>query len=622
MRPGGRHHAAALVAVLLAAGCIEELTPLGGAPMCESSSDCDQGAGEVCDEGICWGGPPDDLQFAAVLVPPPERTDLPLTPIPLLAIAPDGTIGGLEFPDAVRVHGRVLLACPDNSGDPGYDCGTERSIGATITIERPPAFPGGPPLSRTVVAAAAVPARQDAFSFLLPRSSDVEYRITITPDDTTGGESLSPGELAPPRQITLRAEEDQAVEWVLGDPADLKTIRGCVQNLLGNGEPYAGMQVTALGRWTELSPLVRASSRSVTGPDGCFTLQVPIRMLDTFDLLVKPAPGAILPTLRLSGEFVRDPGEGDGEPVVHWIEPLVMPSAPSPTTFRLPIEAQGSAGGQVRVPGATVRFETRFDPPPGEVREVQVSFSAEAVTSDAESAEPGVATVELYPGAESNRLYTVHVVPPADMPHHSSFGVEVPVGLGGTAQLLQPVTLGRRVALTGTAVAWSGEPVAGAPVASSASSLLRVAVESQAVGTILDELQFPSATTNESGAFLLWVDRLLVGEAAAYDLDVRPPAAAGAPSWTFEDIQVPADAESIDLGTLDLPDASYARGGVRDRSGEPVVGAELHLYQLGPDDFCTRVSNPDAGECEPPAYLRGIWASDDSGQVRVVLPDP
>jgi hypothetical protein len=613
----------AIAVALAAAGCIDDVAG-GDLKMCEDTSDCDAANGEVCDDGVCWGDPPAGITFAAVLVPPDDRIDLPVAVIPALSIADDGTIVGLSFPQAVTVSGRVLLACPDIEvePDPVYDCGPERSVGAQITIERASPFPGGPVLSRTIVAAGAVGPGEDAFSFLLPREAGAEYHITITPDEATGGANMAPGEVAPPRQITISADGDQDVEWVLGDPDQLKTIAGCVQNVVGDGAPYAGMHVQALGRWSQLSPMTRASSRSYTDDEGCFTLRVPIKMLDEFDIQVQPAPGAILPTLRLRGEFVRDPVEG--ELVEHVIDPpLEMPTAPAPTSFRLPVEALGSAGGQEPVPGAAVKLTTAFPLPESEMRDIEVTFTAETVTSALEAAEPGVAEVELYPGSEENRIYQVQVVPPPDSQVQSAFALEVPVGIGGSGQVLEAVTLSRRAALSGIAVTAIGDPVASAPVQAGASSSLRLQVESEEVDAILAQLQFPTATTDEEGLFLVWVDRELAGEAATYDVDVSPaPFSSDAPSWTFEDIAVPAEGESVELGQLVLPEASYARGLVRDRRDSPVIGAEVRIYQLGADDYCTRILDIGDADCVPPAHLRGIWASDQSGAVKVVLPDP
>lgn len=618
-----RAHVHMLAAALVATGCIDGVD--GGNPkMCDETADCDSANGEVCDEGVCWGDPPDDVTFAAVLVPPDDRTDLPVAVLPALSIADDGTIVGLDFPAAITVSGRVLLACPDIEvePDPVYDCGPERSIGAQITVERASGFAGGPVLSRTIVATGALGPGENAFSFLLPKDPAAEYRITITPDDDAGGANMAPGEVAPPRELTITADGDQDVEWVLGDPDQLKTIRGCVEDVVGDGAPYAGMHVQALGRWSQLSPVTRASSRSFTDDEGCFTLRVPIKMLDEFDILVQPAPEAILPTLRLVGEFVRDPVEG--EIVEHVIDPpLVMPTAPAPTSFRLPIEALGSAGGQEPVPGAAVRLTTVFPLPDTELRDIVVTFTAEAVTSSLDAAEPGVAELQLYPGSEENRVYAVQVVPPPDAQFQSTFDLMVPVGVGGPGQVLEPVTLNRRAALTGMAVTAIGDPVTSAPVEAAASSSLRLMVESEEADAILAQLQFPTATTDQGGAFLVWVDRELAGQTATYDVDVSPaPFSSDAPSWTFEDVAIPAEGESVDLGELVLPEASYARGLVRDRRDKPVVGAEVRIYQLGAVDYCTRVLDIGDADCVPPAHLRGIWASDETGAVKLVLPRP
>ena len=614
--------AAALV-VLGLGGCISTDTPGPDLPaMCQSSTDCDSPSGEVCDEGVCWGDPPAQARFAAVLVPPAERVDLPVAVVPILSIGADGSIGGLAFPGAIKVSGRVLLACPEAPAG-RYPCGDEGSVAAQVVVERAPGFTGGPAYSRSVVAIADVGPGQEAFSFLLPRDEDAEYRITIVPDDSVGGEDIAPGQIAPPRQIVVVADHDQQVEWILGEPAELKTLTGCVQNVLGEGEPYASMKVVAYGRWTQLSPLERASSRSVTDAHGCFELSVPRDMLDEFDISVTPAPGAILPSITLRGEFVRDPPEGAGEEAVHAIDPpIVMPDAPAPITFRLPVEAQGSAGGQERVIGADVRFTTVFTPPSlNEDRNVEIRFDAQAVTESAEPDEAGVATVQLYPGGNNNRRYLVSVVPAAGSQFQAAFDREVEVGADG-ADLLEPLTLERRTAVTGVAVAKDGEPVADAPIEALPSSLFRQGLELDALRAVVAALPVATATTDASGKFLLWLDRELVGRAASYDIDVTPPTYSGAPSWSFEDVEMPSSADPLDLGVRELPEASFARAVVRDQSGAPVPGAEVDLYQLPADDYCASQSKLDPASCQPPAKLRGVWRTDPDGVVRVVLPDP
>jgi len=620
---GARHlrGPVALALALALPGCISKEPPDDALPaMCEVSADCDQGAGEVCDEGVCWGDPPDSARFAAILVPPAGRTDLPVAVLPELAIASDGGIAGIAFPEAVLVRGRVLLACPAE-GAP-YPCGAEESVGAQIRIERASDFAGGPAFSRLVEAAPGATPGQVAFSFLLPRDAEAEYRITIQPDDAVGGDNIAPGEIAPPRQITLRADSDREVDWVLGDPDDLKTVRGCMQNVVGDGGDYADMRVVAFGRWTKLSPTERASSRSITGPDGCFELSVPRKMLDEFDIIVQPASGVTLPTYTLRGEFVRDPA--DGEQVVHTIDPpLLMPIAPAPTTFRLPLEVQSPAGGQEPVAGADVRFTTVFAPPAqDEGRDVEISFTAQAVSSGAESPEPGMAGVVLYPGDESSRSYLVSVVPPSGSQVQSVFQREVRVGIGG-AEVLEPLAMERRIAVRGTALQRDSQPVVNAPVEARPSALFRLLLEHEALELAVAELPLPTTTTDGSGGFVLWLDSVLVGEVASYDIDVTPPLFSGAPSWSFEDVAiVPSEDGMQDLGERTLPEPSFARAVVTDPAGEVVPDAELHIYQLPPDDYCARQPTVAEGECEPTARLRGTWRSDAQGNIRVVLPDP
>ena len=606
-------------AVLALVGCISNEPPPDALPLqCEVTADCDEGAGEVCDEGVCWGDPPDTARFAAFLVPPAGRTDLPVAVLPELAIASDGGIAGIAFPEAIVVRGRVLLACPAN-GAP-YTCGEEKSVGAQLRVERASSFAGGPPYTRLIEAAPGVGPGQVAFSFLLPRDADAEYRITIQPADTVGGDSIAPGEIAPPRQINVRADSDREVDWVLGDPDDLKVVRGCVQNVLGDGQDYADMRVVAFGRWTKLSPLERASSRSITGPDGCFELSVPRKMLDEFDITVQPAAGVTLPTYTLHGEFVRDPA--DGEQAVHVIDPpLLMPIAPTPVTFRLPLAVQSASGGQEPVVGADVRFTTVFAPPAqDEGRDVNITFTAQAVSSGAESEEPGMAEVVLYPGDEGSRSYLVSVVPPSGSQVQSLFEREVAVDTG---EVLEPLALERRIAVRGTALQRDGLPVVNAPMEARPSALFRLLLEQEALELAAAELPLPTTTTDGSGGFVLWLDSVLVGEAASYDIDVTPPLFSGAPSWSFDDVAVVRSEEgTLDLGERSLPEPSFARAVVTDPGGMVVPDAELHVYQLPPDDYCARQPSIAGGECEPTAKLRGTWRSDELGIIRVVLPDP
>ncbi len=177
--------------------------------------------------------------------------------------------------------------------------------------------------------------------------------------------------------------------------------------------------------------------------------------------------------------------------------------------------------------------------------------------------------------------------------------------------------------MRGTALQRDGQPVINAPMEARPSALFRLLLGQEALEQAVAELPLPTTATDGSGGFVLWLDSLLVGEAASYDIDVTPPLYSGAPSWSFEDVAVvPSEEGTLDLGARKLPDPSFARAVVTDRSGEVVPDAELHVYQLPPDDYCTRQPSITVGECEPTAKLRGTWRSDEQGNIRVVLPDP
>jgi hypothetical protein len=253
---------------------------------------------------------------------------------------------------------------------------------------------------------------------------------------------------------------------------------------------------------------------------------------------------------------------------------------------------------------------------------VEIRFTAQAVSSGVGSPEPGIAEVVLYPGDEGSRSYLVSVVPPSGSQVQSLFQREVAVGAAG-GDVLDALTLERRIAVRGSAVQPDDQPVVNAPMEARPSALFRLLLEQEALELAVKELPVPTTTTDGSGGFVLWLDSVLVGEAASYDIDVTPPPFSGAPSWSFEEVAVVRSEEgTLDLGTRRLPEPSFARAVVTDQAGAPVPDAELHIYQLPPDDYCARQPSIAGGECEPTAKLRGTWRSDEQGNIRVVLPDP
>lgn len=602
-----------IIASLALAGCIDVLGPPGGAePMCEVTSDCNVAAGQVCDQGICWGDPPEDIRFAAILVPPADRPDLVRTELPDLSIADDGAVAGLDFVAPKTLSGQVRITCLDSS-----QCDPTASVSARITAKRRSRIPGGPTYSRTVVAQAGV-REGPAFTLRLPLTGtdDPPYEITITPDDVELEGGASAASLAPPIRFSLSVTNDVSdLDWVLGNPEELKVIKGRVVDAANRG--LAGMEVWALGRWTALGQPERASSIATTDAEGQFVLRIPTAMLDVYDLIVKPAPGTVAPSLRKLGVIIPDPQVGEDYIA---LEDLRMPSYAEAVPYVIPVRGFDGSGELKPVAGAEVRLTTVLLDDAG----VLATYGATAFT-DAE----GHARFDLIPGGgQQNRVYVARVLPPAGAKHASLFGAEISVGLANQDgdSWLPTLQLGDRVAVTGTVVDAGGHVVPGATVSASASVgfLLQLSADSRAT---LDDLQLPSATSDERGVFMFWIDPALVGLEAVYDLEIAPPTGSQAPRWSVRAIGAAQSTSGapIDLGDVWLPPASYARGPVRAPDGPAVPAAEVRLYEVSPEaaTSCAGVTGPfGETECEYPVILRGLWQSRADGQVWMALPDP
>jgi hypothetical protein len=585
--------------------------------MCTSTDECSGTA--ICDEGVCWGDPPDTTLFAAVVIPPADRPDLAPAEISSVQIAADGTISGLEFAETIQFHGRIVIGC---GADQTEGCGPSALVPAQIIVERSSNFPGGPVYRRTVLTNVTVGAEEDSFSVSLPKDGK-DYRVTVVPDEASLNSLANLGVQiqAPPYSMQITADADQDIDLEIGKPDQLKTIEGCITSSTGSGAAFEGMHVHAQGRWQQEDEPTRASSIVTSDAEGCFALAVPIDMLNSFDIVARPGPGLTRPTLRLSNEEVPDPLV-DGEAQVHYLEPLVMPNAANPEIFKLPLYGLSSGGAPEPISGATVTMDTTFELPSSEERDIEITFSAKATSNGIGEAEEGLAVIELYPGSfEDNRIYTVRVQSPPNSEFSSVFSSKIPIGTGEGAPVLEGLALERRVVVTGALAKADSEPLPATPLTVRPSPLMRRALTTSAERAILDNLQFASVLSSDTGEFLLWLDRDLLGLTAQYDFELAPPDFSSAPTWTFEDIILDpnrAGEESVDLGVLTLPAASYARGSVRDQDGRVVSAAEVRWFQLPSPQECMSA----ATECDIPARLLGIWESDEAGQVVAVLPNP
>jgi len=605
--------AVAFLAVL-ATGCLDEPPIVDPeATQCSVDTDCDVVNGEVCDKGICWGNPDNDLQFAALLVPPSGRDDIVPTEILSLDVASDGTISNLVFGDYVTLAGRVILACQDDSV-PDL-CDDSVSTSAKLFIHRKSRVLGGPRYTRTVDVAPSITSGNAAFSIRLPRlqEGDDPYEITILPGDTTPDVgSVTPAMLAPPLKVTVDGLQNElGVEWRLGDPEEHVLVAGRVLDAVGIG--VSGLQVSAQGRWQLLSAMVDASSLATTDTDGIFTLYVPKDMQPLFDIVVKPEPGTFKPTLRATNIAIIEPKTPG---TIVFVEDLRMPSHPTPVVFKLPIAGLDGTGTEIPVPGANVRLETTLPAESG----TTATYVFQAATD-----ENGVAEVRLIPGGQTNRVYTTQVISPPASTLASEFDLDVAVGPSdGTTEVLDKVWLDHRIAVSGVVVNNDGIPIEGASVSAVVSNGLKLAL-SLADQTKVEGLQLPSVTTDVSGEFLLWLDPLLLDIAAGYDIEIVPPATSDAPHWSLNDVTFGTNAngyyENRELNNVTLPQASYARGAIVTSEGETIANAEVRLYQISTEyGICENAKLRGGMPCVPPARPRGVWQADEHGAVWLIMP--
>lgn len=587
----------ALVAVL-AAGCVTEPAP--PPTQCEETTDCDPG--KTCADGVCYGLPPEDVVFAAVLYPP-EGLALAPTEVTALEIAADGTIANLAFVTPTQVQGTVTF-----DGAP---------VEARIELRRPSRIAGGPDLVLTTEA------RAEGFRVAVPPSELGElYQVTIVPqgDQRLG---ILPGdpfvrEVAPRASFmaTLGAG-DPEVEWELSPEGGLHVLEGRVLDVAQRG--IEGATVTGFGGPID-GTRTQPSSIAQTGPDGRYRIYCPTAWADTIDLVV---------TVRTETDAVivtrRDvPAPGPDEPGGEVRSPLLdvtLPPHPASAEFVLPVVGTDPAGGELAAAGARIVARATHVALEGD----EVRFEATA-TADAE----GRARIWLVPGeATANRAYQIDVISPPGSPLGSRWGAEVSIATPGVLPML---SLPSRTYVTGRIVGHDGLPVPGT-IVQSLVSFRRAADLTDAERLILAQQAVEPVVVDDEGGFAIYLDPTIqVGPdddstaptALAYDLDVTPPQDSLSPRWSYdevvklEDVVAPGLSYAV-LPGWSLPAASFARALVVDATGAPVPGAELRIYMAGDPAQCAG----RGPECVSPARLRALTTAGDDGLVRrLALPDP
>ncbi|ACY16251.1 carboxypeptidase-like regulatory domain-containing protein [Haliangium ochraceum] len=618
-----------LAIAALSSACIEPpVTAPEAAPVCERDSDCNAAEGEVCRDDICWGDPPEQA-YAAVLIPPEDRPDLVRTELPALHIAADGSIGTVAFGEPVAIEGRVDLACGPDKDEADCEAAT-RALSVQVSVSRASQIPGLAPVTATALSQSEADGSGASFSVrLAPGPADSSYEVTLVPLTQAGLNSGAAGAgtayVAPPARFSLDlVAADEDLRWSLGDPGQLRTVRGRLVDAVG--EPVADMHVFATVGDVPLTVSARSSSLALTDSDGSFTLRIPrtAPQDERIDLVVEPPTPGDAPTLRILEVDVAAPDELDGDEDVVDIGSFAMPSYGEPQSFTVPVLGIDSGGARVAIAQADVFFETELETAD---ERIKARFSTRTYT-DGE----GNATVRLIPGSEvENRRYLVRVLAPTG--EHATIPFlfrEVGATRGG---VLESIELERRALVTGTVLTAQGEPAARATITASLSPQLRLELE-PGLRSALELLPQPQVSADPNGSFSVWLDDHLVPDRpVAYDLSVRPVPESQQPQWTATEVGPPSEIDWSEegthrLGEIVLPEPSYAQATIVDPAGAPVPGAKLGIYALSDEvhSACALAiadteEDADTACRIPPTYI-GPFPSDEAGVVTVILPDP
>lgn len=568
----------ALIAFALAA-CVKD--PPTAPVMCESSDECDPG--KTCDDGVCYGLPPDDLAFAAVLYPP-EGVGLAPTEITSLDIAADGTISNLAFTAPTILTGAVTF-----DGIP---------ISARLELRKASLIPNGPDLVITTETQAE---EEGQFRMPIPQAQIGErYRVTIIPqgeqrlEDLPGSPLVS--EVAP--RTTFEADlggAEPEVTWEISPAGGLHAIEGTIRDIAER--PVEGAKVTAFGGM-EGNPHDRPSSVAVTGADGHYRIYCLTSWDDDVNLVVEvrtETDAVVLTRLDVPAPGPEEPGGEERSPRLD----VTLPPHPSATKFTLPIIGTNPAGGELPAVGATVVARSTQIA----LEDDMIEFQATASTD-----EDGRAELWLIPGEPaSNRVYSVDVVSPAGSPLGSRWGAELMVASPGVLPML---ALPSRAYVTGKILSADREPVPGTVVLPIVSIDVQNGLTPADRALLAQQVVEPVAVDAEGG-FAVYLDPVLNLTQLTYDLDVQPPADSLSPRWSYEGVIALGQPSTPGLQYANLPGwalpaASFARGPVVDANGAPVPGAQLRVFSAG-----------------TPARLRALTTADEGGLVRrLALPDP
>lgn len=578
-----------LAASLAATACLD--VPEGLQPECTKPSDCDTTNGEVCEEGVCWGNPPEGT-FAAVISPPSDQPNLVAKELTQLVISEPGWLSGLMLERPVTVSGQVAAVCT-----PPVVC--DRGITATVTITRDSHFAGGPGFKTVVSAASGLDGTSFEANLPRTREGDAEYIMTIVPDGRGDqpGTGITPAQLVPPMRTEINVPGDMSRVFLLGG-LNLPVVDGTL--VAAGGAGLGQHRVVAMGRWKAGSPLTEVSTVAYTQADGKFRLVLSDGLEGDVQVVAKPwTPAA--PTLRLGGV------SSSGSSMIVVEQPAMLGQIMEVT---VPVKGKDGGGEIAPVRGARVRVTAQASSSalPGST---VATFVAEGTTNDA-----GVVSLDVLDGPAFASSYSLEIVPPAS----ASVGVvfDEPLVLGVQPAIILPA----RVKVRGVVRDASGNALKDVSVTARPSLRFAWSLADQPQA-FLSAIPAATAITPSTGEFVVWVDPTITNLWGHYDLVFEPPTTskypARAPTWVQGEVAI-TSGDSLSLSDVMLPDAAFVHGAVTDPDGHPVEGAEVKVFRVNTTlTLCSMVPNAPVS-CPIPATLQGRGASDPLGLVRVTLP--
>jgi hypothetical protein len=564
--------------------------PPAAEPSCASDSDCNQVQGEVCDEGVCWGNPPQG-QFSAIVGPPASAKNRVAAEYPTFNMPDHGWLGDLVVDVPITVAGNLTFSCP-----PATPC--KDMSGTSVIATRASRLPGAP-AQRFVATIDASSTDGVSFELKLPRTNralgDEPYQITIAPRPRAPGiDPSSATTPLPPLRTSLDAMADARVAYEIA-ATNFTTVSGRVTDDVGN--PLPGYRVVARGRWTSDTVVAEVSNATISDNEGRYQLLLSDNLVGGVEIVATGSAANAGVVLSAGLRFLRPSNSGID---------LAKPSGLAGVT-ELAYRLIGTNGnGEVKpIAGATVTMTATVE------NALRPTYSSALVaggnaTTDAD----GIARLNLIASRSGQFvMYDVTIQPPATSQFSAVFGDRYRVGQATTRQL-EP-----RVAVHGVVTNSAGESIKNIAVTARPNASYLDGLDSTTQRFAL-QLSLAAATTNDAGEFVIWVDPPLAA-ASAYDLVFEPAEGVNAPRWSVDRAVVPTNRMiSLAAGPFVAPDVAHVHGRITDPTGRALAGGELRVFRQGQAIVCASAN----ATCVTAPTLLGRGTADENGIVRLTLP--